>query len=302
MFKNIIKTMIDVIWKFFKLPLKVCAVFIIVILLMYLFYYLYLRYYKGIEPKPNNGDHVHIKKDNIFKKVNDAIKQLAIDKLTADPARYKPKTARIICFVGRQGRGKTIAMTKFLRDEQAEWPHLKVATNYEYKQQNREITHWKQLVTLRNGKKGYAIALDEAQLWFNGRDFRNFDINMLQEIVFQRKQNKLLLLTTQVFSALDKNIKTQVQEIHYCHTIAGVFTWVVVKEPFISASTGEIEKEKFRRIYCFNQTEELRKSYDTFKMIDNLKNKGFVDRNEQLGRTSDNIFNVNIEEVKTKKR
>jgi len=254
--------------------------------------------------KPNNNDHIPISEDNIIIKLIKAAKQLALDRIKAEPSRFKPPKngGRIICMVGRQGRGKTIAMTRFIKQAQKEWPKLKVATNYDYKYQDREINHWKDLIELQNGHKGYMIALDEAQLWFNGRDFRNFDINMLQEIVFQRKQNKMLLLSTQVFSALDKNIKTQVQEIHYCLTLAGVFTIVVVKEPDISASNGEIVKERFKRIYCFPHDEELRNSYDTFKMIKHLKKTGFVDRSEQLGNnTKSNEIIVNVEQSKKKK-
>ncbi len=296
------KSLLEVAWNLCKYPTYILIVVLILFLLSYRTWYLYLKYHDNLQPLPNNGGHVRLKKDNIVKKLWLASKQLALDRLTMDPSRFRPKSGRIVCFVGRQGRGKTIAATRMLMDLQAEWPKLKVATNYEYEHQDYEINHWEQLVDLQNGAQGMAIALDEAQLWFNGRDFRNFDINMLQEIVFQRKQNKMLLLTTQVFSALDKNIKTQVQEIHYCTTILGVFTIVRVKEPDINSSDGTIEKEHFRRIYCFPHTPELRNAYDTFKMIDNLKKKGFVDRSEQLGRVStENNINVQIDKKLKKK-
>lgn len=300
MLKGIISSTFSFIWGLLKYPLLICGIAIAIIILMVIFWTLYYRFIKKIKPIPNNGDYTPVKKENIIIKIVKATKQLAKDRLTRDPSHFKPNGARIICFVGRQGKGKTIALTKMLNDMKATWKHIKIATNYEYKKQDAEIRGWKDLTNIKNGKKGTILALDECQLWANCRDWKNFDVNMMQEIVFQRKQSKMLLLSTQVFSALDKNIKTQVQEIHNCYCIAGVFNIVVVKEPILNNSSGEIEEEKFKRIYCFYQDEELRNSYDTYKMIEAMNKKGFVDRSEQLGNREKSILEIDLKDNKKK--
>lgn len=285
-FVDVFMNLLKIAWKLLRFPLFIAVGFIIFIILLYLFWYLYLRYYKGIEPQSPEGKHHKVKEDNIFKKVFLALKQMAKDKLTLDPGEFRPRDGRIIALCGRQGQGKTITATYLLNRYKTEWPLLKTATNYEYKYQDAEINHWQDMVNIENGKYGYMIALDEAQLWFNSRDYKNLDINFLSDLCFQRKQSKMLLLTTQSFHFLDKSIRCQVHEIHQCYTLGRSFTFVVVKEPIMTYD-GDVEKLKFRRIYCFNHDEHLRKSYDTYKRIQVLKKKGFVDRSEQLGRPTE---------------
>ena len=289
-------------WTILQWPFYALIIFIFIIMFAYLAMHLYLRYYKKIEPIPNDGLHYKFKDKPLYKKLFLAIKQIALDRLTRDPSEFIPRDGRICCFCGRQGSGKTIAMTKKLMEYQTEWPKLKVATNYGYKYEDYQIDHWHDLFDLKNGQQGIQIALDECQQWFNARDYKNLDLSMLQELTTQRKQAKQLLMSTQSFHFLDKSIRCQVAEIHQCITLARTFTIVIVKEP-IMTNTGELVKQKFRRMYCFNHDEKLRNAYDTLKVIQTLRKKGFVDRSEQLGihNASENNVTVNIEQTKKKK-
>ena len=285
-FVDVFMNLINMAWKLLKWPLFIAIGFLIFVMLIYLFWYLYLRYYEGLRPISAEGKHYAVKDDNIFKKLFLAVKQMAKDNLTRDPAEFRPRDGRIIALCGHQGQGKTIALTYLMNRYKTEWPLLKTATNYEYKYQDYEIDHWKDMVNYENGHHGVMIGLDEAQLWFNSRDYKNLDINFLSDLCFQRKQSKMLLMTTQSFHFLDKSIRCQVHEIHQCYTFGRCFTVVVVKEPIMTYD-GDVEKLKWKRMYCFNHDEYLRKSYDTYKRIQTLKNKGFVPRGEQLGHPTE---------------
>lgn len=293
MLGNIFIKLLEIAVKILKWPFIIAAIFTFVLFLCWFAWYLYLRFYEGIEQRENNGDHYRFKDKNIFMKVALALKQMALDKLTADPATFRPRDGRIIAMCGRQGQGKTIAIARLLMTYQTEWPHLKVATNFWYKYGDNRINHWRDLIKLENDNRGYVMAIDEAQQWFNSRDYKNFDINMLQEITTQRKQSKMIVLSTQSFHFLDKNIRCQVQEIHQCYRIGSAFTLVIVKEPVMTYD-GEVEKLKFRRMYCFEHSEQLRNCYDTYEIIQTLEQKGFVPRSEQLGNLSNSKENVNI--------
>lgn len=273
-------------WNILKWPIYLALAVFFVMCLLYGFWYLYLRYHDKMEPISAEGKHYAVKEDNIFKKVLLALKQMAYDRLAMDPSDFYPKDGRIIAFCGRQGQGKTIAMTYLFNRYKAEWPMLKTATNYEYKYQDYEINHWKDMVDIENGKQGVMIGLDEGQLWFNSRDYRNLDVNFLSDLCFQRKQSKMLLISSQSFHFLDKSIRCQVQEIHQCYTFGRAFTVVIVKIPEMTYD-GDVEKLKWKRMYCFNHDEYLRKSYDTYKRIQTLKDKGFVPRGEQLGHPTE---------------
>lgn len=295
-------TLFKTTWNILELPFWVLCMATLFILFLHMYWYIYLKYQEKLYPQSSEGKHYKVKKVGIFKQISLAMKQLAKDKLTRDPSEFKTNEGRIVAFCGFQGQGKTVSMTKKLMDYQAEWPLLKVATNYDYKMQNAEITKWQDMTELDNKEQGYILAIDEAQQYWNSRDFRNFDIGMLQEITTQRKQNKVILMTTQSFQFLDKNIRCQVQEIHQCHTILGVFTFVVVKRPIMTYD-GNVEKLKFLRIYSFAHTEELRKSYDTLKVIKTVSQKGFVPKNEQLGVINNsNEISINIDNDKKKKK
>lgn len=261
---------------------------------------MYYKYIKKVKTIKADEIGERIKNENIIIKIIKAIKMAAYDRLTRDPNEFRPIGARIIVFCGRQGQGKTISCTRHLMLSQALYPKLKIATNYEYKYQNNNIEKWQDIIDLKNEKYGYIIAIDEAQNWFNARNYRDFDPSMLQEITTQRKQSKQILLTAQSFHFLDKNIRCQVQEIHQCYTLARAFTIVVVRQPEMTYD-GNVEKLKFKRIYCYNHTAELRKSYDTYKIIETLRKEGFVDKSERYGTFKDNETNVTIETKENKK-
>ena len=269
-------------WSILKWPLYLALAVFFIMCCLYVFWYLYLRYHDKMEPISAEGKHYAVKEDGILKKVFLALKQMAYDKLSLDPSHFLPRDGRIIAFCGRQGQGKTISMTRHMNMYKAEWPLLKIATNYNYKYQDDEINHWRDMINLQNGKQGYILAVDEAQVYWNSRDYKNFDVSMLQEITTQRKQSKQIIMSTQSFHFLDKSIRCQVQEIHQCYTFGRAFTIVVVKIPEMTFD-GDVEKLKWKRIYCFNHDKYLRESYDTYKVIEALEKKGFVPRGEQLG-------------------
>ena len=300
MFADIFKNLLTGLWSIAKLPIITISVLTAIIIILYISFFMYYKYIKKVKTIKADEIGERIKNENIIIKIIKAIKMAAYDRLTRDPNEFRPIGARIIVFCGRQGQGKTISCTRHLMLSQALYPKLKIATNYEYKYQNNNIEKWQDIIDLKNEKYGYIIAIDEAQNWFNARNYRDFDPSMLQEITTQRKQSKQILLTAQSFHFLDKNIRCQVQEIHQCYTLARAFTIVVVRQPEMTYD-GNVEKLKFKRIYCYNHTAELRKSYDTYKIIETLRKEGFVDKSERYGTFKDNETNVTIETKENKK-
>ena len=286
LFLDVLLKILGLAWKFLKIPLAVVAIGIGLLILSYIYHYLYLRYKEKIEPQSTVGKRYKVVDIFIVKKLWIALKQMAKDRLTRDPSEFIPEDGRIIVFCGMQGQGKTISMTYLLNKYKAGWPLLKTATNYGYVYQDAEINHWRDMINLENGKQGYILGIDEAQVYWNSRDYKNFDVSMLQEITTQRKQSKMIMMSAQSFHFLDKNIRCQVHEIHQCMTLGRCFTIVIVRRPIMTYD-GEVEKLKFRRIYCFNHDEKLRNSYDTYRVVEALEKKGFVPRSEQLGKIAD---------------
>lgn len=79
-------------------------------------------------------------------------------------------------FFGLPGRGKTMAMCKYLQDMRKKYgKDIYIMTNFFYKDQDFPFTTWKDL--LKDYDKPLIVAWDEIQNEFNSRDFQNFPIS-----------------------------------------------------------------------------------------------------------------------------
>lgn len=206
-------------------------------------------------------------------------KQLAYDYLTFDPDTFRDYGFHLL--TGKQGSGKTITLVYLLRRYQKMYPKLVVKTNMNYKYEQGEITHWKDLVFSNNGIYGEIDVIDEVQNWFSSNQSKDFPPDMLQEITQQRKQRKMIIGTSQVFTRVAKPIRENVYLVYEPRTIFGCLTIVKKYEPIMD-DKGTVVQQKPRGMFFFVHTKEIRDSFDTYKKIEKLAQDGFVNRNEQI--------------------
>lgn len=204
----------------------------------------------------------------------DAPKQYIEDMFNRPADFFRPQGMIIFC--GRQGMGKTTAVMREAMDMQYCYPKAKCISNTYYKYQNATLTHWRQLISYKNGYKGVIVIMDELQNWFSSNQSRNFPPDMLSVITQNRKNRRVILGTSQSFHLLAKAIRSQATEVRDCVTLAGVLTIVVRREPVID-SDGEVKKMKHLGMYFFVHDKKLRESYDTWRTIENLSKSGFHD-------------------------
>lgn len=57
-------------------------------------------------------------------------------------------------YCGRQGGGKTMAMTEYLERMRKKYPEAIICTNFGYIHEHVSMNSWQQLLELRNGLKG----------------------------------------------------------------------------------------------------------------------------------------------------
>lgn len=180
----------------------------------------------------------------------------------------------MIVFEGRQGMGKTISMVKYMQDMQYQYPNALCTTNLSYTNENKPLKTWKMLINYKNGFKGVIVAMDELQNWFSSNDSKNFPPEMLSVITQNRKNRRIILGTSQNFYLLSKAIRSQTTEVRRCATYFGCLTIVRRVEPILD-SEGNVREWKKRGMYCFVHDKELRDSYNTWKVIERLKEVGF---------------------------
>ena len=270
---NWISSFLSVFWALFKIILIPLGVLFVLLFLMLGAYFI-LFFARGYRPK--TGQHLRVKRPNFFKNLfyNFPVQYME-DYFDRDPEFFTHQGC--VIFTGRQGSGKTISMIEQCNLWQHEFPKAKVITNLNYTHQDDELDTWEKLIDYKNGIYGVMCLIDETQNWFSSNNSRNFPPEMLEVITQNRKNRRVILGTAQSFNRLAKPLREQATEVRKCFTIFGCITIVHRVIPELD-STGEVVKWKHRGFYYFVHTNEIRDSYDTYKVIQSLRDAGFQEK------------------------
>lgn len=173
-------------------------------------------------------------------------------------------------FSGKQGSGKTMAMTYYINRLILKYPDVKVATNYGLMCQDFELYDYHQLFT-NCGVTGVIYGFDEIQATFSNRAWKdNFDPSFISAISQNRKSHRLIYGTCQNIQLVDKAIRIQAMKYAKCMTIPPGITivaWFIPEYDF----EGNLEKSKFCGLRLFFQDRSLRYQYDTYDLIKSIK-------------------------------
>lgn len=256
----------------------IIVIFVLSLLYHFLYYYFIeeMRFKKGISKYIGHGS----KLKRIF---IDLPRQIILDRFNTDPDEFKEYGVHIIA--GKQGTGKSITLTYLLNRYQEMYPNIKIATNYYYKNEDKHISHWKDILNYNNDKYGVVVCLDEIQNWFNSLQSKDFPPEMLTEITQQRKQRKIIFGTSQVFSRVAKPIREQTYMLYIPVTLFGCLTFVRKYDVEISTD-GLADSKKYRGCFFFIQNEELRNNFDTYRKIEKLE---FKEEDKHIRNTNLNI-------------
>lgn len=270
---DIVKTLLGVFWTLLKIPLFIFVVMAAVFFIMF-------AVFCAIEYKNGNrlitGVYNRPVKRSFFRRIFvDAPRQYAQDFFSRDPEFFKYQGC--IVFTGRQGQGKTIAMIEQAMRYQHEYPKMKVLSNCDYKKQDDELNDWRQLLDYKNGIQGVCVMMDEMQNWFSSNQSRNFPPEMLEVICQNRKNRRVILGTSQVFSRLAKPLREQATEVRRCMTFFGCITVVRRVRPVLD-SEGNVVEWKHIGFYFFVHDQEIRNNYDTYRVVESLSKSGFQER------------------------
>lgn len=188
-------------------------------------------------------------------------------------------------YFGLPGKGKTMALSYQLdKYRQRYGDKIYITTNYHYAKQDFPFTTWKQL--LESYDKPLIVAWDEVQNEFTSRDFKNFPVELLTILTQNRKGNGIqLLYTAQRWERVDKIFRELTHYAIQCNTIFGRLTTLKYYywEDYVQLqSTPAVQlKMKIRptKKIKFVQTDKLRNSYDSYKMLESAKSKEYQERN-----------------------
>ncbi len=189
-------------------------------------------------------------------------------------------------YFGLPGKGKTIAMSKQLRDYRKQYGNnIYIMTNYCYDDEDFAFTSWKDL--LKEYDKPLVVAWDEVQNEFNSRDFKDFPIALLTKLTQVRKGNGIqILYTSQRWHFVDKNFRSLSFGCYECNTLLGNLTFTRLYDPVdYDNLCSNSDYDKRRKIHpkmtvSFLQNEDLRNCYDSYRMLESAKAKQYMDRTE----------------------
>lgn len=193
----------------------------------------------------------------------------------------------LTCFVGRQGGGKTISMVEYLDKMTELYPDAIVVTNFNYIKQDMPFTSWRQFTEVRNGLNGVIFAIDELQNEYNSNNWKDFPEDLLSVVTMQRKQRIKIIATSQVFTRVVKQLREQCYEVVECKTLFGRWTRqkcydaddynYIVDNPTPERRFRTRKKWK----YSFVQNNFIRNLFDSYAVVESIKQKEFINRNER---------------------
>lgn len=182
--------------------------------------------------------------------------------------------AGIWVFCGPQGSGKTLSAVQCLRNICKEYPKAKVCTNLDIRGIDNEMIRfesYEQLKTLTNGIEGIIFFLDELHILWNSLESKDIPISEMACFCQMRKDRRVIIGTSQVYSRIAKPIREQLQ---YCVDCKNFFKLIQVNrilDPSESIETnGNIEAKHIGTKIWFHSP-ELYDSYDTLFKIEKAR-------------------------------
>lgn len=270
-----LKKIFDVFVLLFDFAKIVIIPVVVLLVLFYLISFCWFLKFRLIDKKklPRSGQVYQKKSSLIVQLLFQVPRRYVLDRLEREEGYFYPRGIHMFC--GEQGAGKTIACVEMMQRLQKRYPMAKCITNFGLTTENDELRQWQQLLDYTNGHKGVIVGIDEIQNWFMSGT-NKLPEQMLEVATQNRKNNRILCCTAQVFTRVNKGLREQVSMVYNPHTFFGCFTVVIKRKPEFD-SEGNVIKLKYRGMYSFVHTDEMRASYDTYKVIHALAKEGFKD-------------------------
>lgn len=186
------------------------------------------------------------------------------------PGELKVTGINIWC--GPQGSGKSLSMIHCLKEILNDYPKSIVVTNIEFNfKVPNEIRQYSGFddFKIENGIYGVIYVLDEIHLILNSLESKGIPLSVIVELSQQRKQRKLILGTSQVYSRMAKPLREQIKNVIICKNYFGIFQFNYLINAFETeeGSDGKLKYNKLKTSFFFHKKEDYM-NYDTYKKMD----------------------------------
>lgn len=174
-------------------------------------------------------------------------------------------------FTGPQGSGKSLSMVHYAKEIIKDNPNAIVVYNTDL---NFDFPNKKKVYEgfddfkIENGVYGVIYVLDEIHLILNSLESKGVPLSVIVELSQQRKQRKLILGTSQVYSRMAKPLREQIQNVIVCKNFFKILQFNYLINAFeTKENDGELKVKKTKVSFFFHSKEDY-KAYDTYKKMD----------------------------------
>ena len=175
-------------------------------------------------------------------------------------------------FTGSQGSCKSLSMIHVFKKLIFDFPMAIVVTNLEFNFKiPNKIKKYEGFedFKIENGIYGVIYLLDEIHLILNSLESKGVPLSIIVELSQQRKQRKLILGTSQVYSRMAKPLREQIRNIIICKNYFSLFQINYLVDAFESQedNNGKLKFKKMKVSFFFHRKEDYL-AYDTYKKMD----------------------------------
>lgn len=194
-----------------------------------------------------------------------------------NPFYFEPCGNWVFC--GSQGSGKTLSAVKALKQLLKEYPAAKVCTNIDVKGLDCPIipfTDYEQILTLSNGIYGMIFLIDEIHVLWNSLESKNIPLSEMAIFAQMRKDRRIILGTSQVYSRIAKPIREQLKYVIMCRNFMKYLQVNTIIDPnadgYTGEKDGELEGEIIGREWFFHSPSDY-DSYNTLDRVSRIERK-----------------------------
>lgn len=191
-----------------------------------------------------------------------------------NPDYFYPSGIWVFC--GPQGSGKTLSAVQCLKKMCKQYPKAIVCTNLQIngiKNQVLQFEDYDQLKELDNGIEGIIFFLDELHILWNSLESKDIPISEMACFCQMRKNRRVIIGTSQVYSRIAKPIREQLQYAIDCKNFFGLLQVNQILDPSESIEKNGILEAKHIGTKIWFHNPDLYHSYDTLFKIEKANRK-----------------------------
>lgn len=195
----------------------------------------------------------------------------------ANPDYFHPSGIWVFC--GAQGSGKTLSAVKCLKSLVKQYPRAVVCSNLEIKGLPFEVIPFRKyedIERITNGIYGVIFLIDEVHVLWNSLESKNIPISEMANFCQMRKDKRIILATSQVYSRIAKPIREQLKYVVMCNNYFKYFQFNRIVDPNADGYSGEkdgnLDGEQIATSWFFHSPQDY-EAYDTLTKIKRIERK-----------------------------